>query len=204
MASPIPLHPPRQARSRATHRRLLDATVACLVELGYAGTTTPRICARAGVSQGALFKHFSSKAALLAATVQHLFEFLVEDYRRSFATLAGSADPLQAAVELLRDTFARPELHAAVELMVAGRCDTGLAAALAPVQRTHRENLRQAAAQLFPGASDHPDFDVTLDLLLASLQGAALSELALPDPQAEARRVAALVALARPIVGGRS
>jgi len=202
MASPIPRTPPRQARSRTTHRHLLEATVACLVERGYAGTTTPEICARAGVSQGALFKHFGSKSELLAATVEHLFAFLVEDFRRSFAALAGCPDPLQSAVELLRDTFARPTLHAALELMVASRTDLHLAQALAPVQQAHRENLSEAAAQLFPQASEHPAFDATLDLLMTSLQGAAVSDLALPDPPAEARRLALLVELARRVVGG--
>ena len=60
MADPIRV--PQQARSVATRRRLLDAAVETLLSLGLARTSTTEVCRRAGVSQGALFKHFASKA----------------------------------------------------------------------------------------------------------------------------------------------
>ena len=61
------LKPTLQARSRATRVRLLQATAAALEELGYAGASTTEVARRAGVSQGALYKHFPSKVQLLAA-----------------------------------------------------------------------------------------------------------------------------------------
>lgn len=190
---------PRQARSRATRRRLLRATVDALVDRGHAGTTTTEVCRRAGVSQGALFKHFPSKAALLAATVEFLFAGLVEDYRRAFAGAADSADPIEAAVSLLWDVFNRPALSAAFELMVAARCDAELAAALAPVQERHAANLRDLARELFPEvvAADAAGFDDTLDLLLTAMQGAVIGSLSRPDPVGDERRRVFLTKLAR-------
>lgn len=58
-------------RSDATRRRLMQATLDCLGELGAAGTTIGRICARAGVSRGALLHHFPSKHELLAHAFMH-------------------------------------------------------------------------------------------------------------------------------------
>lgn len=209
MAAPAAAPAPRQARSRATRRRLLDATVDTLVERGHAGTTTPEICGRAGVSQGALFKHFPSKAVLLAATVEHLFASLVDDYRRAFARAAHSADPVGAAVRLLWGVFQRPSLTAAFELMVAARCDAELAAALAPVQERHGENLRALARELFPGpaAADPRRFEDTLDLLLSAMQGAAIGGLSHPEPERDERRLVFLEALTRRLfasIGERS
>lgn len=195
---------PRQARSRATRRRLLRATVDTLVARGHAGTTTTGVCRRAGVSQGALFKHFPSKAALLAATVEHVFARLVEDYRRAFAGAADSADPIGAAIELLWDVFERPALSAAFELMVAARCDAELAAALAPVQERHAANLRRLARELFPNvvAADERAFDDTVDLLLSAMQGAVVGSLSRPDPEGDARRLLFLTRLVRDLFAG--
>ena len=60
------------ARSAATRQALLDATIACLVEDGYAKTTTSRVAERAGVSRGAHLHHFQTRSALVAAAVEHL------------------------------------------------------------------------------------------------------------------------------------
>ena len=56
-------------RTAETTAKLLDATADCLVERGYAGTSTVEVCRRAGVSRGALVHHFPSKDDLVAAAV---------------------------------------------------------------------------------------------------------------------------------------
>jgi AcrR family transcriptional regulator len=48
-------------RSAATRDALLDATIVCLVEDGYANTTTSRVAERAGVSRGAHLHHFQTR-----------------------------------------------------------------------------------------------------------------------------------------------
>src|SRR3954447_18887015 len=69
--------PPRrrmtQAQRRAaTRAALLDAVIACIVEFGYAGTTTRMIAERAGVTAGAQAHYFASKSDLMAEAVEHL------------------------------------------------------------------------------------------------------------------------------------
>src|SRR3954471_20612399 len=67
--------PPRRnqaQRSAATRAALLDATLECLVQDGYANTTTARVSERAGLSRGAHLHHFQTRSALLAAAVGHL------------------------------------------------------------------------------------------------------------------------------------
>src|SRR5438105_12392844 len=62
-----------QAERRASTRTaLLDAAIDCLVEEGYANTTTRRIAERAGVTPGAVHHHFSAKAELRTASVSHI------------------------------------------------------------------------------------------------------------------------------------
>ena len=197
--------PPRrsQASRRAeTHARLLEALVECLVALGHARTTTSEVCARAGVSQGALFKHFATKAELVSAAAEHLFASLVEDYRSAFAERADEPDRAAAAVELLWSLFQQPRLAAVFELYLAARTDPELAARLAPVAARHADNLRREARALFPEpARTHPDFEPLIDVVVGALQGEAIAP-TLGDPQRGERLRAFLTRLARSVLGG--
>ena len=82
--------------------------------------------------------------------------------------------------------------------------DPELREALEEVQREHRENLRRAARELFPEAAALPDFDAALDVVLSTMQGASLGALVLPDPAADARRLAFLEGVARSVFDPRS
>ena len=57
----------RVERGAHTRQRLIDAACVLFTEHGFAGTSTPDIACRAGVSRGALYHHFSDKQALFAA-----------------------------------------------------------------------------------------------------------------------------------------
>ena len=59
-------------RRSASRSALLEAALDSLVDNGLSGFTTADVCRRAGLSQGALFKHFPTKSGLLAATIEHL------------------------------------------------------------------------------------------------------------------------------------
>jgi len=192
----------QQQRREETRARLLAATQAALVERGYAGATTTEVCRRAGVSQGALFKHFASKGELLAATTERLFANLIDAYRDSMPRLAGIDDRAAAAVQLLWDVFEDPRLLAAIELYGAARTDRDLAARLAPVAARHGENLRQLARELFPeAAARRPDFDALVSVVVQAIQGATLGSLASRDRSGFAPMLALLTDLVRKLVG---
>jgi AcrR family transcriptional regulator len=162
----------QQERRDGTQRKLIEATLACLSELGHARTTTTEIVRAAGVSQGALFKHFPSKAELLAASVEFLFEELVSGYQQTFAALPiGKASP-SAAFELLWSIFTGPRLAIAFELYMVARTDPALQRCLEPVVRRHRAMLVERARDLFPSAAaSHADFDAWIDLLMCAMEG---------------------------------
>src|SRR5437762_7609305 len=62
----------QEERRDATRGAVLDATVECLAERGYAGTTTTRIARRARVSRGALLHYYASKIELLTSAIEHI------------------------------------------------------------------------------------------------------------------------------------
>lgn len=189
-----------QAERRASTRaKLLDATINSLTELGYAGATTTEVCSRAGVSQGALFKHFATKAALTSAAAEYLFAALVDQYRAEFPPVSEKADRAEAAVRLLWKIMDQPRLHAAFELYLAARTDAALAASLRPVALKHRRNLQQQGRDLFPEAGD--DFDLFLGVLIDAMQGAALGGTALRDERRIQRMLRFLIDFARNELG---
>jgi len=172
LAADKPARRSQQERRDGTQRELIEATLTCLTELGHARTTTSEIVRVAGVSQGALFKHFASKAELLSAAVEQLFEELVSGYQQHLRALPSGAATPAAAFELLWSIFTGPRLAIAFELYVVARTDPSLQKALLPVVGHHRAMLAQHARTLFPAAAEAtPDFDAWDDLMMCSMEG---------------------------------
>ncbi|MEO3776285.1 helix-turn-helix domain-containing protein [Micromonospora sp. B11E3] len=159
----------QQERSRATRARLLEATVECLVEHGWAGTTTTVVAARAGVSRGAQLHHYPTKAALVTAAVTHLTERRAAELRAEAEALPAGPQRLDGVIDLLGAAFTGPLFVAALELWVAARTDSELRAALVPLEaRVGREMHRLTVALLGvderrPGVREA--VQATLDLL---------------------------------------
>jgi AcrR family transcriptional regulator len=162
-----------QAERRATTQaKILDATIESLVEDGYAGTSTPAICRRAEVSQGALYRYWPTKGELLAAAAEHLLTRVTAGYEAGFA---GRRIGAREALEALWAAYRQPDLMAAVELYVAARTDPDLAAALRVIEPAHRANLQRIALSLLdPRLTAHPDAPAIVELALAAVQGASI------------------------------
>ena len=140
---------PQEERTRAMRLRLLDATVECLVERGWSGTSTTLVSQRAGVSRGAQLHHFPSKTALVLAAVEHLSEVRGATLRDAADALPGGRRRTRAVLAMLADHFTSPVFAAALELWVAARTDPELREAVAPLeQRIGRETHRHTVELL--------------------------------------------------------
>ncbi len=128
-------HRTQAERREQTRTALLDATIGCLVDLGYARTSVQEICTRAGVSKGAVQHHFSAKAELMAAAVEHLTERLRGQLAESISALPGGASGVAAAIDLLWEGYSGTLSTAATELWVAARTDPELREAIRPVDK---------------------------------------------------------------------
>jgi AcrR family transcriptional regulator len=183
--------------------RVLNAALECLVERGYAGTTTTAVAERAGVSRGAQLHHFRTREALLAAAVEHLFAGLTESYQKAFASLSPAADRLHEALALLWQTYLDPRLIAVLELQVAARTDPALLAKLLPVGLRHAANVHRLAREYFAeGGGGSPRFAAVLDLVLDTLGGLRTRALLDPNDPAIPRTLSLLEALARSALSG--
>lgn len=155
--------PPRGHRTQAERREqtraaLLDATIDCLIELGYARTSLQEICARAGVSKGAQQHHFTTKAELMAAAVEHLTGRIRNEIIAASGTLPQGPQLIERGIELIWQGFSGTLSAAVMELWVAARTDPELAVAIRPVDRalgrSTLELFRSLAGDLPPQRSE--------------------------------------------------
>jgi AcrR family transcriptional regulator len=150
-------------------QRLLDATVDCLVERGWSGTSTTLVSERAGVSRGAQLHHFPSKSALVLAAVEHLSEVRGAELREAARALPSGRRRTRAVLGMLADHFTSPVFTAALELWVAARTDPELHEAVAPLEQrigrdTHRYTVELLGVdESAPGAREL--VQATLDLV---------------------------------------
>ena len=171
-------------RREGTIAALLDAAVRCLTERGYAATSTAAICAEAGVSQGALFRHFPTRQALLVATAEHVATRNVEAFR---ATTEGAAvdsvDDVAAVLGHLRAAVLSPANQTWRELLVAAHSDADLRTALLPARESLQAQMLDAAADLWGDRLPTDDLPAVLSIVVNMLDGLAFSALD-PDPTA--------------------
>src|SRR5690349_23253842 len=121
---------PQEERTRAMRQRLLEATLQCLVEKGWSGTSTTLVSQRAGVSRGAQLHHFPTKADLVIAAVEHIATIRRDELAEAAAALPRGERRTREVLELLGEHFTADVFAAALELWVAARTDPQLLAAL--------------------------------------------------------------------------
>lgn len=179
LGATAPVRTPQGERTRAMRRRLLEATVECLVELGWAGTTTTVVSERAGVSRGAQLHHFPSKQDLVVAAVEHLSERRRDDMVAAAADLPDEGRT-RAVLDVLAAQFVSPVFFAALELWVAARTDAELRAAVGPLERRIGRETHAYALELFGVDESRGDnralVQATLDLLRGFGLAASLSD----------------------------
>lgn len=171
----------RREQHARTHEALLDATMRCLVEHGYAGTTTQRIQEAAGVSRGALLHHFPAKSELLVAATHHIADIRLRHLGDVVADLGDGPEALAQLVGAIRSAMTGPPFQAALELWAASRTDTQLRAALLPAEKRLGSALRAMFRQ-HAGIADPEAARTAFETLMALVRGLELTRLMRADP----------------------
>jgi AcrR family transcriptional regulator len=161
-------------RSATTRQALLDATIRCLVEEGYANTTTARVAELAGVSRGAHLHHFQTRSALVAAAVEHLRVRRAEELMAAADALPSGPERVAQALDLLWRSYTSPLFQGALDLWSAGRTDPELREHLVKIERDFDRQTIELARRLFPEAAERPDFDKLIEMAASTIRGLTL------------------------------
>ncbi|MCD0449175.1 TetR/AcrR family transcriptional regulator [Actinocorallia sp. API 0066] len=179
---------PQGERSQAMRQRLLDATVACLVEYGWSGTSTVLVSERAGVSRGAQLHHFPTKNDLVLAAVEHLWETRGAAHRTAFADLPDGPDRIRHVVHLLGEHFSGDLYAAALELWVAARGDAALHAAVVRLEQRIGSTAHRLTVEALGVDESVPGVRELVQATLDLVRGLGLAN-TLTDDSARRRRV---------------
>jgi AcrR family transcriptional regulator len=178
---------PQEQRSRVTRGRLLEATVDCLAERGWAGTSTTLVSQRAGVSRGAQLHHFPSKEALVLAAVEHLAERRRDEMAVAAAAVPVGAGRTRAVLGMLAEHFTGPVFGAALELWVAARTDARLHAALAPLEQRLGRQTHRLTVELLGADDGDPAERELVQATLDLVRGLGLADTLADDGMRRAR-----------------
>jgi AcrR family transcriptional regulator len=196
----------QQQRREETVGRLLEACIATIVEVGYARASAAMITKRAGVSVGALFRHFETMGDFMAATASEVLRRQLESFTKRVAEIPADQPAIEAALAILRDITSGPTNAVVYEMLIAARTDEKLRDTLQHELGQYAAKIHDAARAL-PGAESFPEatFPVLVALLTNVFDGAAVVEGILPQPQIAEQRIPVLMALltaALPDAGG--
>lgn len=176
------LHLPSRLRrtnadmSSETQIRILQAAIASLAELGYAGTTMSGIAGRIGVSRAALVYHFNSKNALMAAVINAIYDEMAIMYKSAAHPALTPAERMLAVLDASFKFTTSISQMAQIELLLAATRDAAFRLEVAPTIEQRDQGFQQAWHQLtaeLGGSSDR--LDLVRDFAVSVLRGITIS-----------------------------
>jgi AcrR family transcriptional regulator len=179
-----------QVRADRTRALVIDETIRCILEEGFAAASAKHITERAGVTWGVVQYHFGDRDGLLMAVVDKGFAELQEVLRELPVGAENSCDQTEFIVDAAWEAFSSPTSMAALEILIATRSmrDTSATQHLAALGTTFAKlgkhigeglNARHAAA--------------IGNLIWTTLRGLVVAQLVVPDPLDTGRERRALI-----------
>jgi AcrR family transcriptional regulator len=189
----------QQERREETIARLLDASIATIVEVGYARTSAKVVAQRAEVSDGALFRHFPTMGDLMAATAQEAGRRQLEVAAKRIADIPSDRPAIEEILAIIRDLTGNSTNTVIYELMVAARTDEKLRYTLQEVMTAYVAKIYQAARAV-PSAEEieafgEENFTALVAVLINTFDGAAMFRHVLSHPDIDKRRIPILLSL---------
>ncbi|GGO89051.1 TetR family transcriptional regulator [Nocardioides phosphati] len=167
--------------------RLLEATIQCLVDAGFAGTSTTLVSKIAGVSRGAQLHHFPTKNDLVVAAVRHLADQRAIEFEAAQRELPVGEGRTRAVLDILAEYVTSPFFTAALELWVAARSDEQLLAAVGPLEIETGRGLHRIAVELLEVDESRPGVRELVQATLDLLRGLGLANTLGDDSHRRAR-----------------
>jgi AcrR family transcriptional regulator len=136
------------ARSVETRRLLVEAAIATLQDVGYAGASARAIAERAGSTQGLIFYHFGSVANLLLAALDAVSAARLERYGAAVARVGSPEDLIDAAAGIFREDLDAGYVTVLVEMIAGASSTPGLGPAVASRIEPWKEFAQRAIEEM--------------------------------------------------------
>ncbi|MBR9911795.1 MAG: TetR/AcrR family transcriptional regulator [Gammaproteobacteria bacterium] len=176
-----------------TRTAILNAACQCLIELGYANTTTALIASHANVSRGAMMHHFPSRMSVIKAVIDYLHELRLREYQELMADIDDpnvklSKESIRKSVDSAWRYVNLPSFIAYQELLMASRTDAELKKVIEPVEKDFEKQFLNTVKLVFPHWEKVEALEASHDLVQFLMKGMALSHMSVRK-NARAKRV---------------
>jgi AcrR family transcriptional regulator len=188
-----------QLRADRTRALVIDETVRCVLEEGFAAASAKHITERAGVTWGVVQYHFGDRDGLLMAVVDKGFAELLEALRDLPVAAENVCDRTEFIVDAAWEAFSSPTSMAALEILIATRAmrDTGASEHLAALGSAFAKLGKQIGEGL-----DARHASAIGNLIWATLRGIVVAALVVPQPTDSRRERRTLVEMITRFVDG--
>jgi AcrR family transcriptional regulator len=152
---------------------LLHVAAQLIAQKGIVATTIPDIAARTGLSVGAVYRHFESKAALLAALVAADAARLLAKVKKATENCAHPIDALHAWSQAQLADLADPiELGLRAEIVALAAHDSAIRESVCRHGEAVEGQLRDLlAAAAKPGSLFKSDPDAAVEMIATVIDG---------------------------------
>ncbi len=169
-------------KSENTRRAILDSAVECFIDLGYKHTTTALIAEHAGVSRGAMMHHFPSRASVLRASIEHIHQQRLSEYRELMSGIGDldykvSRELIERSIRMAWQYVNLPSSIAFMEVVVAARTVPELREVLQPLVEEYESNFLELVRVVFPHWDSNELMETANDLVHFPLTGMMSSQL---------------------------
>lgn len=182
-ANTTPRRPPggSQERAERTRTAVIDETISCVLEEGFASPSVRHITERAGVTWGVVQYHFGDLSGLLMAVVDKGFGELIETLEGLATTIEGLPPRarVQAVVDAAWAAFSSRTSMAAFEILVSTRAPRD---AVADTHLVELGTSLNALGRRLGGGLNTSHAAGIGNLIWATLRGLAVAELISPTP----------------------
>jgi AcrR family transcriptional regulator len=188
-----------QLRADRTRALVIDETIRCILDEGFAAASAKHITERAGVTWGVVQYHFGDRDGLLMAVVDKGFAELLEALRELPHAAENVRDRTEFIVDAAWEAFSSPTSMAALEILIATR------AMRDPGASEHLAALGTAMAKLGKKIGEGLDARHAAaigNLIWATLRGLVVNALVIPEPLDTRRERRALVEMITSYVDG--
>jgi len=190
-----------QLRAERTRALVIDETIRCILDEGFAAASAKHITERAGVTWGVVQYHFGDRDGLLMAVVDKGFAELTAALRDLPLAAENVGDRTEFVVNAAWEAFSSPTSMAALEILIATRAmrDTGASAHVATLGAT----MGRLGKHIGEGL--HARHAAAIgNLIWATLRGLVVATLMVSEPVDTRRERRALVDMITRYVDGVS
>ena len=174
---------PQALRSAEMQRRLLDATIALLIERGYSRFRIADVAEKAKVSRGALLHHFRTKESLIIGAIEDIYRSSTAASDKRLVN-AGSDLNILHVIEDSEAYYYADEFLALVELVMSAGRNRALSKQLKQITYRYRQPLEERwAARLAERGVDLPVARDAVWLAQAVIRGLRIRRLVSHDAQ---------------------